>query len=128
MGNRELMQGAMRVRKILGGGMRQVGYIAAAGLYALDHHIERLSIDHKKAKEIGQVLSRMSSIKKVEPIETNIIIFELNDNINEDKFLKDLTERNIKIIGMGSNKLRMVTHLDYTDEMHLKLLNVLESM
>ena len=125
IGNSELMKGALRVRKILGGGMRQVGFAAAAGLYALDHHFERLSEDHNKAKEIGEVLAQLESIKKVEPIETNIVIFELNDTIDESQFLNNLNEKNIHIIGMGSNKLRMVTHLDYTDQMHEKLLSEL---
>ena len=128
IGNSDLMNGALRVRKILGGGMRQVGFAAAAGLYALDHHYERLSEDHKKAKEIGAILSSLSSIKKVEPIETNIIIFELNDNVDESKFLNKLKDKNIHIIGMGSNKLRMVTHLDYTDVMHEILLNALKTL
>jgi threonine aldolase len=125
IGNNELMKGAIRVRKILGGGMRQVGFAAAAGLFALDHHFERLSEDHKKAKEIGEALVQIDSIKKVEPIETNIIIFELKDDIDESGFLKRLRDKNIHIIGMGSNKLRMVTHLDYTDEMHERLLAIL---
>lgn len=125
IGNKELMQGALRIRKILGGGMRQVGFAAAAGLYALDHHLERLAEDHKKAKEIGEELSKMSAVKVVEPIETNIVIFELNDNIDETQFLNKLNEKHIKIIGMGSNKLRMVTHIDYTDQMHDKLLSSL---
>ena len=128
IGNRELMKGALRVRKILGGGMRQVGFAAAAGLYALDHHFERLSEDHKKAKEIGEVLVQLESIKKVEPIETNIIIFELNDNVDEIEFLKTLKEKKINIIGMGSNKLRMVTHMDYTIEMHSKLMQILNDL
>ncbi len=128
IGNSELMKGALRVRKILGGGMRQVGFAAAAGLYALDHHFERLSEDHKKAKEIGEVLSTLSSIKLVEPIETNIIIFELNDDIDETEFLNGLKEKHIHIIGMGSNKLRMVTHLDYTNDMHEILLKTLKAM
>ena len=128
IGNKELMQGALRVRKILGGGMRQVGFAAAAGLYALDNHFERLSEDHKKAKEIGEALSNISAIKKVETIETNIIIFELNDNVDENQFLNNLTEKGIHIIGMGSNKLRMVTHLDYTDDMHEMLLRELKSL
>lgn len=128
IGNKELMQGAIRVRKILGGGMRQVGFAAAAGLYALDNHFDRLSEDHKKAKEIGEVLSNLSSIKRVEPIETNIVIFELNDDIDESKFLNKLKEKNIQIIGMGSNKLRMVTHLDYTDRMQMKLLKILKQL
>ncbi|WP_299126169.1 GntG family PLP-dependent aldolase [uncultured Winogradskyella sp.] len=128
IGNSDLMQGALRVRKILGGGMRQVGFAAAAGLYALDNHFERLSEDHIKAKEIGEVLSKSSSIKKVEPIETNIVIFELNNNLDEDQFLNVLKEKGIHIIGMGSNKLRMVTHLDYTGQMHKKLLGELKTI
>ncbi|MFK7833968.1 MAG: low specificity L-threonine aldolase [Winogradskyella sp.] len=125
IGNKDLMKGVLRVRKILGGGMRQVGFAAAAGLYALDYHFDRLKEDHKKAKEIGEVLSKLSAIKKVETIETNIVIFELNTDVDETQFLNKLNEKGIKIIGMGSNKLRMVTHLDYTDLMHDKLLGIL---
>ncbi len=128
IGNKELMQNAIRVRKILGGGMRQVGFMAAAGLYALEHHIDRLEEDHKKAKEIGEVLANNDSIAKVEPIETNIIIFELKSHIDETAFLQKLADQNIKIIGMGSNKLRMVTHLDYTDEMHDNLLSIISNL
>lgn len=128
VGNKELMQHAIRIRKILGGGMRQVGYLAAAGLYALDHHLERLSEDHQKAKDIGVVLEQASFVKVVEPIETNIVIFELDDTIDETSFLNTLKENNIHIIGMGSGKLRMVTHLDYTNAMHEKLLNTLKNI
>jgi threonine aldolase len=128
IGNKDLMKGALRVRKILGGGMRQVGFAAAAGLYALDHSFERLEEDHKKAKEIGEALSQLSLIHKIEPIETNIVIFELKDNVDETEFLNNLKDKNIHIIGMGSNKLRIVTHLDYTDAMHDKLLSTINSM
>lgn len=128
IGNNDLMQGAIRVRKILGGGMRQVGFAAAAGLYALDNHFERLAEDHKKAKEIAEVLSKNTSIEKVEPIETNILIFELKSNVNETDFLNRLSEKGIQIIGMGSNKLRMVTHLNYSDAMHERLLQILVSI
>ncbi|WP_425075516.1 threonine aldolase family protein [Psychroserpens sp. S379A] len=127
IGNNELMQNAIRIRKILGGGMRQVGYLAAAGLYALDHHVERLSEDHKKAKDIGAVLQDMSIIKKVEPIETNIVIFELESHVDDNEFVAQLASKNIHIISMGSNKLRMVTHLDYTNVMHEKLLETLNN-
>ncbi|MGB3607324.1 threonine aldolase family protein, partial [Psychroserpens sp.] len=92
VGNNDIMKGAIRVRKILGGGMRQVGYLAAAGLYALDHHMDRLKIDHLKAIEIGKVLEDLSIIKKVEPIETNIIIFELEPHVDETEFLKQLAD------------------------------------
>ena len=127
LGNSELMKGAMRVRKILGGGMRQVGFAAAAGLYALDNNLERLAEDHKKAKEIGLVLSQLKAVKKIESIETNIIIFELKNDVDETQFLNALSKKNIKIIGMGSNKLRIVTHLDYTDEMHTTFLDILKN-
>ncbi|ARV08469.1 threonine aldolase [Winogradskyella sp. PC-19] len=128
IGNSDLMKGAIRVRKILGGGMRQVGFAAAAGLYALDNHFERLAEDHKKAIEIGEVLSKNESIEKVEPIETNIIIFELKSHVDEAVFLNTLNEKGIQIIGMGSNKLRMVTHLDYTDEMHERVLEIISNL
>ncbi|WP_299274897.1 low specificity L-threonine aldolase [uncultured Psychroserpens sp.] len=127
IGDKELMQGALRIRKILGGGMRQVGYLAAAGLYALDNHVDRLVDDHLKAKEIGDVLEDLSIIKKVEPIETNIVIFELESHVDESEFLAQLASQDIHIIGMGSNKLRMVTHLDYTNTMHERLLEILNN-
>jgi len=123
-----IMKNAIRVRKIFGGNMRQVGYLAAAGLYALDHHIDRLKEDHKKAKEIGSVLAQASYIKSVEPIETNIIIFELNAGIDENTFTKKLKDNNIHIIGMGGGKLRMVTHLDYTNTMHDYVLSTLKGL
>lgn len=128
IGDEEIMNKSLGLRKLFGGNMRQAGYLAAAGLYALGHNIERLSEDHKRAKEIGEVLMTMNAIKKVEPIETNIIIFELNDTIDETIFLKRLGDKNIRIIGMGSKKLRIVTHLDYTDQMHDKLLSELRTI
>jgi threonine aldolase len=128
IGDAEIMKKSLSLRKLFGGNMRQVGYLAAAGLYALDNNIERLAEDHKRAKEIGAELSKLSIIRKVEPIETNIVIFELNDGVDEAQFLNNLKEKNIHIIGMGSNKLRMVTHLDYTSQMHDKLLSELKSI
>ena len=128
IGDEAIMKNAIRVRKIFGGNMRQVGYLAAAGLYALDNHIERLEEDHMKAKELGNLLSKLSYIKTVEPVETNIVIFELNNDIKETDFVKKLKDNGILIIGMGSNKLRIVTHLDYTDVMHEKVLKILKNI
>lgn len=126
VGSGELIYHALRVRKILGGGMRQAGFLAACGIYALDHHFERLAEDHKKSIEIGQLLEKLECIKKVEPIETNIIIFELNQSvISEEEFLEKLNRNKISIIGMGQGKLRIVTHLDYTDTMHARFLEIL---
>jgi threonine aldolase len=118
VGDEAIMEKAIRYRKVFGGNMRQAGFLAAAGLFALDNNLNRLKYDHQKAKEIGQVLQKLAFIKKVEPIETNIIIFELNKDVDEKKFLQTLKDKNILIIGMGGGKLRIVTHLDYTDETH----------
>ncbi|NNK69517.1 MAG: aminotransferase class I/II-fold pyridoxal phosphate-dependent enzyme [Flavobacteriaceae bacterium] len=128
IGNEELMSGAIRIRKIFGGGMRQLGYLAAAANYALDHHIKRLGEDHKHAQELSAVLAKMDFIKVVEPTETNIIIFELENGIDEGSFNQKLLDQGVKIISMGSNKLRMVTHLDYTSEMHDYVLNVVTGL
>ncbi len=129
VGSGELIHKALRIRKVLGGGMRQAGYLAAAGIYALDNHLERLAQDHKKAQEIGEVLQKLSYIKKVEPIETNIIIFEIDeDYMHGDEFVEKLKANDIFIIGMGQGKQRIVTHLDYTGEMHDAFLSVLEKL
>lgn len=128
VGNSKIMQNAIRIRKIFGGNMRQAGYLAAAGLYALDNNIERLENDHIKAKEIGEKLSKLSMIKAIEPIETNIVIFELNEDINENTFVQKLADKEIYIISMGGNKLRMVTHMDYTNDMHLRFLKILNNL
>lgn len=127
LGNKEIMKKAMRVRKVLGGGMRQIGFMAAAGIYALDNHLERLGEDHKKASEIAEVLSKQSFVKNVEPTETNIVIFYLSEAISEEKFMADLLQKNIKISAMGQGKLRIVTHLDYTDQMHSKFLETINN-
>tara|TARA_R110000868_G_scaffold91812_3_gene254418 strand:- start:16085 stop:17104 length:1020 start_codon:yes stop_codon:yes gene_type:complete len=128
IGDADIMENAIRIRKIFGGNMRQVGYLAAAGLYALDNNIDRLEKDHKKAKEIGKLLESLSYIKTVESVETNIVVFEVNSDIKETEFVQKLKENNILIIGMGSNKLRIVTHLDYTEAMHDKVQDILKSL
>ncbi len=129
LGNGETIQKALRIRKILGGGMRQSGYLAAAALYAMDHHIDRLAEDHQRAAEIGKVLKGLGFIKKVEPVETNIIIFEIDgDKLSQKDFLDQLAGNQVSIIGMGQGKLRIVTHLDYGPQMHRHFLGVLKAM
>ncbi len=114
----ETIQRALRIRKVLGGGMRQAGYLAAAGLYALDHHVARLAEDHRRAREIATLLGTVDWVGKVEPVETNIVIFSLANGLDEAKFLQLLKERNIHISSLGKGKLRIVTHLDYKQVMH----------
>mgnify|MGYP006189832947 CR=1 FL=1 len=125
VGDEVYMKKALRIRKMLGGGMRQAGILAAAGLYALDHHVDRLSEDHLRAKEIGNALREKEYIEDVEPVETNIVIFYLKDPSKEPEFLTQLAKKNIKISNMGQGKLRIVTHLDYTSEMHKTFLKLL---
>ena len=125
VGNENLMNKALRIRKMLGGGMRQVGLLAAAGSYALDHQYDRLKEDHQKAKEIAEVLNQLEAVSSVEPVETNIVIFKLSSNNSQDLFLNNLKSHNVLLSDMGGGKLRMVTHLDYTDAMHTNLLEIL---
>jgi threonine aldolase len=122
LGSKKNIAKALRVRKLLGGGMRQAGYLATAAIFALDNNVERLKDDHQRAKELAVALSEAKLIKKVEPVETNIVIFYLNDDVNEMDFIQKLKENNILLIGMGEGKLRFVTHLDYTGIMHKELL------
>ena len=128
IGSNDLISQALRVRKVLGGGMRQVGYLAACGLYAIENNFKRLSEDHEKASEIEYVLNKISFVLTVEKVETNIVIFQLDPKINSDFFLKKLKDKGVSIISMGDNKLRIVTHLDYTIEMHKMFLNILKQL
>tara|TARA_R100001369_G_scaffold20091_5_gene37046 strand:- start:6810 stop:7838 length:1029 start_codon:yes stop_codon:yes gene_type:complete len=128
LGKKDLMKNAIRVRKVLGGGMRQVGFMAAAGIYALDNNVDRLAEDHKRAQEIGATLSSLNYVQKVENVETNIVIFYLNETLSEEKFMKQLQKENIRLSNMGHGKLRVVTHLDYTEDLHLKFLEVIRNI
>ncbi len=127
VGSKEHIEKALRIRKLFGGAMRQVGYLAEAANYALDNHIERLAEDHQKAKEIESVLSGLDYVKKVEPVETNIIIFYVKDGLNPMEFIEKMKSKGILLTPMGEGKIRIVTHLDYSDKMHDKLLNELKS-
>lgn len=128
LASKKNIEKALRIRKLFGGAMRQVGYLAAAGIYALDHHIERLSDDHQKAKAIGVALEKSNWIQFVEPIETNIVIFRVADHLKEIDFIEALKENGILISSMGEGKLRMVTHLEITDSMLEKIISVLKKI
>lgn len=124
VGDGEIMEKALRVRKVLGGGMRQVGYMAAGGLFGLQHHRERLVDDHRKAKEIAEVLLMLPYVTSVESVETNIIIFNISGS--EKEFIDQMASKDVHFYGMGGGKLRFVTHLDYTDKMHSYFLELLK--
>ncbi len=127
MGNKEVMKKARRIRKVFGGAMRQIGFMAAAGLYGITNHVERLQEDHKKAKEIAEALQKQEYINKVEPTETNIIIFYLTQGISQEVFLSKMNDLGVKISSMGQGKLRIVTHLDYTQDKHARFLEIINS-
>jgi threonine aldolase len=130
IGSGEAIQKARRIRKIFGGGMRQAGYLAAAGIYALDHHVDRLKKDHQKAKETEAILQQLSFVKEVIPVETNIVVFKLQDDVNLPDFIQNLKKENILAMPFGPQMVRMVMHLDITDDMveilfrQLKNLNI----
>jgi threonine aldolase len=128
LGTKEDMKRALRIRKIFGGGMRQSGYLAAAGLYALQNNINRLEIDHRRAKELGSLLEKMSWVANVEPVETNILIFGLQPSVDEKLFMEKLKQKGILISSMGHGKLRIVTHLDYKEVMHEYVIEVFSKL
>ena len=130
IGNNEIMKNSLRTRKILGGAMRQIGYMAAAGIYAIENNIDRLKNDHLRAKEIGEKLVNKPFVKKVEVIETNIIVFEINNAIKKESIIEVFNKLNIQFDwhSMGLNKIRIVTHLNYCNEQHTYLLNSLENI
>ena len=128
LSDKATIHSALRIRKILGGGMRQVGYLAAAGIYAMDNHIERLTDDHRRAKELGAVLEKLNWVAKVEPIETNILILSVQPQMNGVVLMEKLKQKGISISLMGQGKLRIVTHLDYREVMHTYVLETLERL
>lgn len=126
LGSAADMKRALRIRKIFGGNMRQSGYLAAAGLFALQHNISRLESDHRRAKELGDLLRKMTWVANVEPVETNILIFGLQANVDEKVFVERIKQKGIAISSMGQGKLRIVTHLDYKEVMHEYVLEVFQ--
>lgn len=116
LGSSDCIKKARRFRKVMGGGWRQAGYLAAAGIYALENNIERLHEDHQRAKSIGQILSGKNFVKSIYPIETNIVIFELAEDISSATFVHSMAERNLHCIAFGQHHVRFVTHLDFNDE------------
>ncbi len=119
---------ALRIRKILGGGMRQVGYLAAAGIFAIQNNVNRLVDDHRRAKELGAVLETLPWVEKVEPVETNILIFSLKKGFDENLLIEKLKQKSIFISSMGPGKLRIVTHLDYKEVMHNYVVDTLQKL
>jgi len=125
---KEVENKARRMRKALGGGMRQAGFLAAAGIYALDNNISRLNDDHRRAKTLGDTLRELSWIRFLMPVDTNILIFTVADSLTPEKVLMKLAENKIKAVKFGAKEIRMVTHLDFDDRMLDKTIEVLKKI
>lgn len=117
LGSQSFIKKTRRIRKVLGGGMRQAGVIAGGALFALRNNIERLAQDHDHAKLLASELSKKDFVSQVLEVETNILIFELNGRLTARQFVEKMKEENILCIDIAPTQVRMVTHLDITPAM-----------
>lgn len=115
LGSKAHIHKARRLRKVMGGGMRQAGILAAAGIYALDHHVERLEEDHKRAEALAEILKGCSYVEEVVPVATNIVIFRLAGEQTATDFLKKAESKGLLAVPFGPQDVRFVTHLDFDD-------------
>jgi threonine aldolase len=115
LGSSAFIAQARRYRKLMGGGWRQAGFLAAAGIYALDHHVARLRDDHARARHIGALLAQRPEVQDIYPIETNIVIFRLPETIPATDYVSQLATKGIRAVTFGKHLVRFVTHLDFTD-------------
>ena len=128
LGSKERIKQARRIRKVLGGGMRQAGYLAAAGIYALDHHVERLKEDHARAKKVASMLSGLNYVEDVYDVPTNVVVFRLARDISVNDVLEKLKEQNVLAVAFGPSLIRFVTHLDIGDDNLEHLEKALQSL
>lgn len=128
IGNAELIARARRLRKGFGGGMRQIGFLAAAGLHALTHHVERLTEDHEHARMLASVLAEAPFVAGLRPVHTNIVIFDLSGDWTAASFLARLLENGVRASAFGPKTVRFVTHLDVDRAMVERVCSVLRDI
>jgi threonine aldolase len=128
IGDTDFIKEARRVRKVMGGGMRQSGYLAGAGIYALNNNINRLSIDHANAKILEKKLSEISWVVSIKPVKTNIVIFDVHKDYNSKIVLDKLAENGVRAAAFGVNTIRMVTHLDVSEKAIHEVCSILEKI
>jgi len=128
MGDSDFIREARRFRKVMGGGMRQAGFLAAAAHYALEHQVDRLREDNERARRIGALLETLPYVDGVRPVKTNILIFDVKKPYTAASFLQKLDEHGIKASPFGPQTVRFVTHLDVTEAMVERVLDVLPRM
>ena len=117
LGSKEMIRKAVKIRKAFGGGMRQAGFLAAAGIYALDHNVARLATDHRHALILADALAQVNYVAAILPVVTNIIVFEVAKGFKATNIVKDLEARGIACSTTGPNTIRLVTHLDISSEL-----------
>jgi len=127
VGSKDFIKKSRKIRKVMGGGMRQAGILAAAGIYALDHHVTRLAEDHQRAAALADALSKHPLVASVRPCATNIVIFSMLDGDSTTRFIQYLADKEIKAVPFGGNSVRFVTHLDFTDEMLEQTLKAIQT-
>ncbi|WP_235296110.1 threonine aldolase family protein [Portibacter marinus] len=128
IGDTDFISQARRFRKVMGGGMRQAGILAAAGIYALENNVERLKIDNDRAKEIAEILGQCNFVDDIRPVKTNILIFDIKSKYDVQELLKKLKENDILAVQFGPQTIRFVFHLDITKEMMDRLKTVLSQL
>ena len=128
MGPAPYIRQARRVRKVFGGGMRQAGFMAAAGIYALQHHIDRLAIDHAHARRLAAALEKKGFVRRILPVETNIVIFDVDPALPAKTLSQRFRESGLLAIAIAPTQLRFVTHLDVTPEMVEQAVTVIEHL
>ncbi len=128
LGDKASIKKARRIRKVFGGGIRQGGILAAAGLYAIEHNITRLKDDHTRAKQLEKMLQALPFIENILPVDTNIVIFNITEKVGGQAFVQALQKHNIKAVAFGKNTMRMVTHLDFNDDMLSEVARVLKTI
>lgn len=127
IGNKTFIKKSRRIRKAMGGGMRQAGYLTAACNYALDHHVERLKEDHENARKIKTALQENKYIAQIQPVKTNIIIFKVK-GISAAEFVERLAKAGIKAAPFSSDTVRFVLHLDITPKMVDQTISTLHAL
>lgn len=128
IGSKESIKSARRVRKVFGGAMRQVGYIAAACIYALDNHVARLEEDHLRATKLGKELESISYVDNILPVHTNIVIFTLDKSLSVPDTIEQMKSRGLLAVPFGKHDIRLVTHLDFTDDMLMESSKILKTL
>jgi threonine aldolase len=128
LGDQDFISRARRVRKVFGGSMRQSGYLAAAAIYALQNNIPLLKDDHRRAKELGNFLHHLHYISDILPVQSNMVIFKLQDRYPVESFIQDARQKGLLFLGFGPQTVRMVTHLDFNDKMLQETYEILGSL